>query len=109
MHLPADSGNTEKIYSIFQKPENNCIDYQHKKSESQQYERKTEKFENRTNKYIQKSENNTPSDIELPTSTRKNPCLCDRIIGEKILNTKENDCIGENGYEDFHNVIGIRE
>ncbi len=51
-YLPADSGNTQKIYGIFQKPENNCIDYQHKKSESQQYERKTEKFENRTNKYI---------------------------------------------------------
>ena len=105
MYLPADSGNTEEIYSIFQKPENNCIDYQNKKSESEQYERKTKKFENRTNKYIQKPKDNTTSDIELPTSFCKNSHLSRSIIREKILESKKNSGIGENRDEDFHRSL----
>jgi hypothetical protein len=108
IYLPIHSGNTKEIYDIFQKPENDSINYEDEKPEGDEDKRETEDFQDRTNKYIQESENNSSSDIELPTSIRKDSCLCGGIIRQKIGKTKENSGICQNRDEDFHNVIGVR-
>lgn len=88
---------------FLEEQEDNPINHEHEKPKSHKDEWETEDFQEGFHEDIEEAEDDTTSDIQLPSTRGEYPCPSHCVIGEEVWNSIEDKCIEGNRKQNLHN------